>query len=113
MSNVSFDFTGQTVLVTGAARGIGLEVARHFSECGAVVYVIDFDGDEAEKAAASIGGRFVQADVSVSADVDAAVAQTFELPCVEIDIFNPPRETMIEHAQSQVAGSRVQGVKGA
>ena len=29
------DLEGQTVIITGAARGIGLAVARRFSELGA------------------------------------------------------------------------------
>jgi quercetin dioxygenase-like cupin family protein len=36
-------------------------------------------------------------------------AETKDLPCVEIDIFNPPRATVVEHALSQVEGSRVHG----
>lgn len=36
-------------------------------------------------------------------------AVTKDLPCVEIDIFNPPRETVVEHATSQVDVSRVHG----
>ena len=34
MTGVSFDFTGQTIVVTGAARGIGRELARAFSDAG-------------------------------------------------------------------------------
>ncbi len=35
LSEVAFDFTGRTVLVTGPARGIGLELARRFQDSGA------------------------------------------------------------------------------
>ena len=34
-----FDLTGKTALVTGSTQGIGFEIARQFSECGAVVYI--------------------------------------------------------------------------
>ena len=32
-----FDFTGRRVLVTGASRGLGLEIARAFADAGATV----------------------------------------------------------------------------
>ncbi|MGW5515114.1 SDR family oxidoreductase [Nocardia africana] len=38
------DFSGSTVLVTGAAQGIGFEIARYFHEAGARVGVLDYDG---------------------------------------------------------------------
>ena len=33
------DFKGKTVLITGSTQGIGLEIARQFSQCGAVVFI--------------------------------------------------------------------------
>ena len=74
MNNLTFDFTGQTVIVTGAARGIGLELGRHFRRSGASVYLVDHDREEVEKAAAELGCRGLAADVSDSEQVDATVA---------------------------------------
>jgi 3-oxoacyl-[acyl-carrier protein] reductase len=73
-----YDFTGRTVIVTGAARGIGLEVARLFQTSGGDVFLVDFDADELEKAAADLGARGLPADVSRTADVEAVVAHVVE-----------------------------------
>ena len=42
--SVRFDFSGQVVVVTGAARGIGRVMARRFIEAGAAVVAADRDG---------------------------------------------------------------------
>lgn len=75
MTNLSYDFTGRTVLITGGARGIGLELSRFFTAAGASVYIIDFDGDEAAKAAAEIGAKAAPADVSSTTDIERVVEQ--------------------------------------
>jgi quercetin dioxygenase-like cupin family protein len=38
-------------------------------------------------------------------------ARTRDVPCRELDVFTPPRATLIEHARSQVTGSRVEGTR--
>lgn len=76
--SITFDFTGRTVIVTGAARGIGLEIGRFFRAAGADTILVDFDGDELAKAAAEIGAIGVQADVSKTEDVDRVVATAIE-----------------------------------
>jgi 3-oxoacyl-[acyl-carrier protein] reductase len=38
--DISFDFTGKTVVVTGGSKGIGLEVVKRFIDSGAVVYCL-------------------------------------------------------------------------
>ncbi len=47
---------GKVALVTGAAMGIGSEIARRFVEEGAIVYIGDVDDVQAKKTAASLGG---------------------------------------------------------
>ncbi|MGW0039957.1 SDR family NAD(P)-dependent oxidoreductase [Gordonia sp. NPDC003376] len=73
MTNITFDFTGQTVAVTGGARGIGLELGRFFVRTGADVFLLDFDEDEVAKAAAEVGARAIHADVGSTADIETAV----------------------------------------
>jgi 3-oxoacyl-[acyl-carrier protein] reductase len=75
MSNLQYDFTGRTAIVTGAARGIGLEIAALFARSGAGVYLVDRDAQEVKEAAASIGGSGVAADVTSTPDVQRVVEQ--------------------------------------
>jgi 3-oxoacyl-[acyl-carrier protein] reductase len=78
MGNLKFDFSGRSVIVTGAARGIGLEVARFFQNAGATTYMCDFDADELKKAADEIGAHGFPVDVSNTEQVEAFVAQVVE-----------------------------------
>jgi 3-oxoacyl-[acyl-carrier protein] reductase len=66
-------FSGQTVLITGAARGIGAATAARFAAEGADVVIADFDLAAAEETAAAIDGRAVQCDVTSREQVEAAV----------------------------------------
>ena len=76
--SMTFDFTGRTAIVTGAARGIGLELARFFRAAGADVVIVAFDQEELTKAAAEIGAIGVQADVSSTADAERVIATALE-----------------------------------
>ncbi|EME17925.1 3-oxoacyl-ACP reductase [Rhodococcus triatomae BKS 15-14] len=60
--------------MTGAARGIGKELAQHFRQAGATVFMVDFDGAELDTAAVEVGAEAAQADVSKTEDVERVVA---------------------------------------
>ena len=68
-------FTDKGIVVTGAARGMGLATAQRFHAEGATVVMFDLDGDELARAAAGLGSRAITVvgDVSRRADVRAAV----------------------------------------
>ncbi|MER9249969.1 SDR family NAD(P)-dependent oxidoreductase, partial [Mesorhizobium sp. M0590] len=72
-----FNLTGRSALVTGGARGIGLEIARTLDWAGASVMLVDLDLDAARQAAAGIGSnvRACYCDVSDPRSVrDLAIA---------------------------------------
>ena len=78
---VTYDFTGQVALVTGAASGMGLATAQAFARAGAAVALADIDPDAARTAADSLVAAGHQAigircDVSDEADVAALVRDT-------------------------------------
>jgi Dehydrogenases with different specificities (related to short-chain alcohol dehydrogenases) len=70
--------SGKIALITGAAVGIGAEVAQKFSEEGAMVFVCDTNSAEGEKTAAAIGGVFIQLDVTKEESWTAAYATVME-----------------------------------
>ncbi|MGI3227624.1 SDR family NAD(P)-dependent oxidoreductase [Streptomyces sp. GTA36] len=61
-------------LITGANKGIGFDTARQLLELGHVVYIGARDVERGEKAAATLGARFVQLDVTDDASVSSALA---------------------------------------
>jgi 3-hydroxybutyrate dehydrogenase len=72
------DLQGKSAIVTGAASGIGREIALTFARAGAKVAIADLNLDAANQAAAAIraqGGEAlgVQMDVANEAQVDAGV----------------------------------------
>jgi len=71
------DFSDQTVIVTGAGRGIGEAVSHRFAQAGASVWMVDRDADVVGAAAERIGPAAVAAvaDVSRTEDVARVVAE--------------------------------------
>lgn len=76
---MGFDFSGKSVLVTGAGRGLGLAVARAFHEAGARVAINDRTAESVSAAIATLGGgsRLVAApaDLATAAGCEKAVKQ--------------------------------------
>jgi NAD(P)-dependent dehydrogenase (short-subunit alcohol dehydrogenase family) len=70
--------SGKTALITGAAGGIGAEIARRFREEGASVFVADVNRAEGEKTAASMGAVFIPLDVTSEESWKAALSAVLE-----------------------------------
>ena len=60
-------------LVTGANKGLGYETARRLIAVGQTVYMGARDAERGGAAAATLGGRFVQLDVTDDASVERAL----------------------------------------
>ena len=69
MSDVSFDYAGRVVAVTGAAIGIGKSTAAQFARSGAEVFLLDINTEAGEEAARD-GGTFLRCDVTSTDSID-------------------------------------------
>lgn len=71
------NFDGKTVLVTGAARGIGAQIASAFHAAGAYVVITDVLAETGKVLAAKLGSRalFIEQDVREEARWEAVTAE--------------------------------------
>lgn len=78
--NVSYDFSGRVVIVTGAARGVGRTMVGQFVETGAKVIAADRDEAGLAETVAGLGGaaKAVTADVSTVDGATAIVQAAFD-----------------------------------
>ncbi len=68
---------GKTAVITGAAQGIGLAIARRFVDEGATVAIGDMNAEQVAAAAAGLGSDValgIRCDVTVADDVAALLA---------------------------------------
>jgi 3-hydroxybutyrate dehydrogenase len=85
---------GKVAVITGAASGIGRQVARTFAAAGARVVIADLDAEQARATAAEIDREGAQAiavamDVTSETQVDAAMATvTASLGRIDILVSN-------------------------
>ncbi len=72
-----FDLTGRVALVTGGARGLGLQLARGLAQAGAAVALASRKRDACERAAAALaeaGARALALRLDVTAEAEVAAA---------------------------------------
>lgn len=97
-------FQGQTVVITGAASGIGLATARAFAARGARVALIDRDRAGVERTAAELPGDGHAAfacDVSSYAEIVATLAAIrAQFPTIDVLVnnagINPPADSSLD-----------------
>ncbi len=77
---------GKVVAVTGAASGIGLEVARVFTEAGASVAGLDINDEALARLGRAVGCRTFHCDVT-SAEATAAVFEEIDAAFGRLDIL--------------------------
>ena len=79
--NIKFDFTGESVVVTGAARGIGRVMVQQFAEAGANVVAADREREGLEATRDLVGATsvaLVVADISTAEGADQIVQTAVE-----------------------------------
>jgi NAD(P)-dependent dehydrogenase (short-subunit alcohol dehydrogenase family) len=67
----SVDLTGRTAIITGASRGIGLAIGRELAEAGANVVLTSRKQENADAAAAQVGGNALGVAAHAAEDVAA------------------------------------------
>ncbi|CAM00507.1 hypothetical protein A8924_1574 [Saccharopolyspora erythraea NRRL 2338] len=83
--------SGKVVLITGAARGIGAETARHLARRGAQLSLVGLEPEELRAVAAELGDghTWFEADVTDPDSIGAAVEHTVaELGGIDVVIAN-------------------------
>jgi NAD(P)-dependent dehydrogenase (short-subunit alcohol dehydrogenase family) len=80
MASTTYSLQGKTVLITGAARGIGADAARRAAARGARVSLVGLEPEELQSVARDCGpgALWFEADVTDRASLEAAVESTAE-----------------------------------
>jgi NAD(P)-dependent dehydrogenase (short-subunit alcohol dehydrogenase family) len=78
MASSTYSLQGKTVLITGAARGIGADAARRAAGRGARVSLVGLEPEELEQVARDCGpdALWFEADVTDAASLEAALDET-------------------------------------
>ncbi len=121
MGTVTFDFSGETVLITGGSRGLGFEIAQAFGAAGAAVVITARREQWLREAEQTLKEQGVSVhalicDVADPASAEQAVQQTIAT-CEKIDVlvnnagltWGAPAETMPLEKWHQIIEANVTG----
>ncbi|HEY0632890.1 MAG TPA: SDR family oxidoreductase [Thermoleophilaceae bacterium] len=80
MAGANYSLQGKTVLITGAARGIGADAARRLAGRGARVALVGLEPEELGKVARDCGPQalWFEADVTDASALESAINQTVD-----------------------------------
>ncbi|WP_017325517.1 SDR family NAD(P)-dependent oxidoreductase [Synechococcus sp. PCC 7336] len=87
---MKLDFSNQTVLVTGASRGIGAQIAADFSDCGAKLIVTATDESSEAKIRSRLGEstQFLAVDFSISESINHFLASIRKIDRIDACVNN-------------------------
>ena len=121
MGTITFDFTGEVVIVTGGSRGLGLEIAQAFGAAGATVVITArreqwLSDAERELKAQGVNVSALICDVAQAASLERVVQQTLSTHS-KIDIlvnnagltWGAPAEAMPLERWQQVIEANITG----
>jgi 3-oxoacyl-[acyl-carrier protein] reductase len=78
VTTLSFSYAGRTVIITGAAQGIGAELVAFFRAAGADVVAVDLDAERLAEVGSRTGALVVAGDVSSTDTAEAVVRRAVE-----------------------------------
>jgi 3-oxoacyl-[acyl-carrier protein] reductase len=78
VTTLSFNYSARTVIVTGAAQGIGAELVAFFRAAGADVVAVDLDGEKLTEVSSRTGALAVIGDVSSTDTAEAVVDRALQ-----------------------------------
>ncbi|OGT43233.1 MAG: 3-hydroxy-2-methylbutyryl-CoA dehydrogenase [Gammaproteobacteria bacterium RIFCSPHIGHO2_12_FULL_40_19] len=73
------NINNKTILITGAASGLGAATARELSKCGAKIILLDRNAEAAKQVAAEINGVAFECDVTAETSVKNVLSQCNEI----------------------------------
>jgi len=73
------DLTGRHILLTGAARGLGAEIARSLAGAGASLLLADIAEEEGRATAEALDAAFVPVDLGDPASIEALATRASEI----------------------------------
>lgn len=111
-----FDYTGKTVIVAGAASGIGKGIAEGFARAGASVSVWDFNEEQVQKTSQEFNEKgwhamAVKVDVTREESVNAAVQKTLDAFGGRVDVMVDSAGVMIHGDETKVPPEGAAGFK--
>lgn len=71
---ITYDFSGEVLVVTGGASGIGAGIVNAFADAGGTAICVDIDGQKAKQLAKSYSGPGTVKDVGLDVTDSAAVS---------------------------------------